>query len=136
MQLTQPEHQSLSLSPASSPSGHALILASHADTLDLLRDFVARSGLVPLHPLDDEPVEQAVSRIRPRVAIIDFDHPTATSARVARLLGAVGVRMVLCAPLHRTAEARDWALRMGALYFPLPITYRDFDLVLRTALLL
>jgi hypothetical protein len=136
VQLTQPEHQSLSLSPASAPSGHALILASHADTLELLGDFVTRSGLVPTHPLDDEPVEQAVSRIRPRVAIVDFDHPSATSRRFARLLGVMGARMVLCASMQRTSEARECALKTGALYFPLPITYRDFDMVLRTALLL
>lgn len=136
MQLTQPEHQSLSLSPASAPGGHALILASHGDTLDLLGDLVTRSGLVPAHPLDDEPVDQAVARVRPRVAIVDFDHPSATSARLVRLLGSVGARMVLCARRHRAVEARECALKTGALYFPLPIAYRDFDLLLRTALLL
>ena len=134
MLLTQPEHQSLSLSPPS--TGRALILATHHDTLTLLGDFVSRAGLVPSHPLDDEPVEQAVTRIRPRVAIVDFDHPCATSTRLARQLGGVGARMVLCASMHRTTEARECALKTGALYFPLPITYRDFDLVLRTALLL
>ena len=136
MQLTQSDTRPPSLVPPSLPAVRALILAGHADTAALLGDFVTRSGLAPVHPLDDEPVDQAVSRTRPRVAIVDFDHPSAMSSRLTELLSAVGARLLLCAALHRNAEARDRALRTGSLYFPLPITYRDFDLVLRTALLL
>jgi len=136
VQLTQSENRPLSLVPPSLPAVRALILAGHADTTALLDDFVVRSGLTPVHPLDDEPVDQAVARTRPRVAIVDFDHPCAMSQRLPEWLGAVGARLLLCAALHRNAEARDRALRTGSLYFPLPIAYRDFDLVLRTALLL
>lgn len=136
VQLTQSENRPLSLVPPPLPAVRALILAGHADTASLLDDFVVRSGLAPVHARDDEPVDQAIARTRPRVAIVDFDHPCALSSRLPEQLGAVGARLLLCAALHRNAEARDRALRTGSLYFPLPITFRDFDLVLRTALLL
>src|SRR6185312_4407135 len=92
--------------PPPLPAVRALILAGHADTASLLDDFVVRSGLAPVHARDDEPVDQAIARTRPRVAIVDFDHPCALSSRLPEQLGAVGARLLLCAALHRNAGTR------------------------------
>jgi len=136
MLLTNSEQDALGLAPPPAASGRLLVLAGHPDTAALLCNYAARSGLSASIPLDDEPAEVAVSRIRPRVAIIDCDHPSASSRRLSRRLAGVRARIVLCAALHRNAEARERALRTGALYFPLPVSHRDFELVVRTAMLL
>jgi DNA-binding response OmpR family regulator len=113
-----------------------LVLANHPNVTSLLSGFVSLSGHLAAAPLDDEAIEAAVARVRPRVAIIDFDHPGASSLRIARRLRLTGARIVLCSTWQRSAEARRRALAMGAFSFSLPITHHDFDLLLKTALLL
>lgn len=136
MELIRRESDAVAFTAPAQTSGRVLIIACDPDTVVLLGDFVVRTGLHPSNPRDDEPVDQAVMRVRPRVVIVDYEHPSAQSPRLARAIADVRARGVLCAALQRHAEARDTALRTGSLYFPLPIAFRDFELVLRTALLL
>jgi len=113
-----------------------LVLAAHPDTASLLSAYVNLSGHAPTAPFDDETLDQALLRLRPRAAIVEYDHPSAASSDLSERFGALGIRTLLCAAWYRNAEARERALATGALYFPIPIAHRDFDLVLRTALLL
>ena len=113
-----------------------LVLAAHPDTAALLSAYVNLSGHAPTAPFDDETLDQALLRLRPRAAIVEYDHPSAASSDLSERFGALGIRTLLCAAWYRNAEARERALATGALYFPIPIAHRDFDLVLRTALLL
>jgi hypothetical protein len=112
-----------------------LVMASHPDVTSLLCGFVSLSGHSAAAPLDDEPIEQAVLRIRPRVAVIDFDHPGAASGRIAHQLHRIGTRIVLCSTWERSPEALHRARALEALFFSLPISHHDFDLLLRTALM-
>jgi hypothetical protein len=113
-----------------------LVLANSPSMTSLLCGFVSLSGHTAASPRDDEPIEQAVLRIRPRVALIESDHASLGSTRVVRRLGAIGARTVLYSAWPRNAEARHQAQAMDALFFALPITHHDFHLLLRTALLL
>lgn len=113
-----------------------LVLAAHPDTASLLAAYVNLSGHAPAAPFDDETLDQALLRLRPRAVIVEYEHPSAASNDLSDRFAAAGTRPLLCAAWYRNAEARERALATGALYFPLPIAHRDFDLVLRTALLL
>jgi hypothetical protein len=113
-----------------------LILASRDSTASMLSSFVSLSGHSAAMPLDDEGLEQAILRVRPRVIVLDFDHPCATSPRTDRHLAGLGARVVLCSAWHRSTEARPRAAALGSLYCSLPIEHKEFDLLLRTAMLL
>lgn len=133
----QPSDANRDTRAAHPPRPHAvLILASHDSTASMLSSFVTLSGHTAVMPLDDEGLEQAMLRVRPRVIIIDFDHPCAASPRTDRRLARLGARVVLCSAWHRSTEARPRAAEMGSLFFALPIEHKDFDLLLRTAMLL
>jgi hypothetical protein len=119
------------------PRPHAvLVLAGRESTASVLSTFVSRSGHTAATPLDDEGLDQALARVRPRAIIIDFEHPSAASARTDRQIAGFATRVLLCSAWHRSAEARPRAAAMGSLYFSLPIEHKDFDLLLKTALLL
>lgn len=118
------------------PAYPVLVLANSPSMTSLLSGFVSLSGHTAASPHDDEPIAQAVLRIRPRVALIEADHVSLSSTRVVRQLGAIGARTVLYSAWPRNAEARHRAQAMDALFFALPITHHDFHLLLRTALLL
>lgn len=113
-----------------------LVLSSRADVRERLEQLVTRCGHEPHLPLDDEPAERAASRVRPCIAIVDIDHAAAHSGIVTSRLAALGTRTLLCGAWHQETEARRAAERMGALCFVLPIAHRDFELLLRTVLLL
>jgi DNA-binding NtrC family response regulator len=113
-----------------------LVVASRESIATMLSSFVTQSGHVPAIPLDDEGMENAIHRVRPRVILIDFDHPYATSPRITRHLAGMSTKVVLCSSWHRVAEARTRAESLGWLFFSLPIDHKDFDLLLRTAMLI
>lgn len=112
-----------------------LLLTAHPGALSLISTFVAISGHDPLVPLDDEPIDQAVLRIRPRVCIVDFEHPGAASSRVEGHLLRAESRVILFSTWYRSLEARARAMSMHALFFALPIEHDAFDALLQTALL-
>lgn len=122
---------------AASPSAvDILVLSGRADVREALASLVAAAGHEPHLPLDDESAERAAARVRPCIAIVDIDHAATRSGRLRERLAAVGTRALLCGAWHQQAEARRAAERIGALCFTLPIAHRDFELLLRTALLL
>lgn len=122
---------------AASPSAmDILVLSGRADVREMLACLIAGAGHEPHLPLDDESAERATARVRPCIAIIDIDHAATRSGRFPEHLAAVGTRALLCGAWHQQAEARRAAERTGALCFTLPIARRDFELLLRTALLL
>lgn len=112
-----------------------LLLTAHPGALSLISTFVEISGHEPIVPHDDEPIEQAVLRIVPRVSIVDIEHPGAASMRIEDLLIRSGSRVIVFSTWYRSLEARARALSMRALYFALPIEHRQFDALLRSALL-
>ena len=112
-----------------------LLLTAHPGALSLLSTFVAISGHDPLVPHDDESTEQAVLRTRPRVSIVDFEHPGAASQRIEDQLLRSGSRVILFSTWYRSLEARARAMSMRALYFALPIEHDSFDSLLHSALL-
>lgn len=112
-----------------------LLLTAHPGALSLISTFVAISGHEPIVPHDDEPIEQAVLRIAPRVSIVDFEHPGAASPRIEDQLVRSGSRVILFSTWYRSPEARVRALSMHAFYFALPIEHGKFDALLQSALL-
>jgi hypothetical protein len=112
-----------------------LLLTAHPGALTLLSTFVTISGHEPIVPRDDEPIEQAVMRIMPRVSIVDFEHPGAASIRIEDQLVRSGSRVILFSTWYRSLEARARAMSMRALYFALPIEHIAFDALLQSALL-
>jgi DNA-binding response OmpR family regulator len=112
-----------------------LLLTAHPGALTLLSTFVTISGHEPVVPRDDEPIEQAVLRIVPRVSIVDFEHPGAASMRIEDQLTRTGTRVILFSTWYRSLEARARAMSMHALYFALPIEHVAFDALLQSALL-
>jgi hypothetical protein len=112
-----------------------LLLTAHPGALSLISTFVAISGHEPVFPRDDEPIEQAVLRILPRVSIVDFEHPGAASMRIEDQLTRSGSRVILFSTWYRSLEARARAMSMRALYYALPIEHRKFDALLQTAML-
>ncbi|HEY9448993.1 MAG TPA: hypothetical protein VIQ60_04535 [Gemmatimonadaceae bacterium] len=112
-----------------------LLLSAHPGALSLISTFVAISGHDPLLPHDDESIEQAVLRVRPRVSIVDFEHPGAASPRIEQHLLRSGSRVIVFSTWYRSLEARARAVSMRALFFALPIEHRAFDDLLQTALL-
>ncbi len=124
------------LTPVSGPHRDSvLLLTSHPGALTLLSTFVALSGYEPVVPHDDEPTEQAVLRIVPRVSIVDFEHPGAASMRIEDQLTRAGSRVILFSTWYHSLEARARAMSMRALYFALPIEHVAFDALLQSALL-
>jgi DNA-binding response OmpR family regulator len=116
-------------------AGPVLLLTAHPGALSLLSTFLEISGYEPVVPRDDEPIEQAVLRIMPRVSIVDFEHPGAASMRIEDQLTRSGSRVILFSTWYRSLEARARALSMRALYFALPIEHGKFDALLQSALL-
>ena len=112
-----------------------LLLTSHPGALTLLSTFVAISGHEAVAPHDDEPIDQAVLRIMPRVSIVDFEHPGAASLRFEDQLTRSGSRVILFSTWHRSLEARARAMSMRALYFALPIEHVAFDALLQSGML-
>lgn len=112
-----------------------LLLTSHPGALSLLSTFVAISGHDPLVPRDDESIEQAVLRIRPRVSIVDFEHPGAASPRVEGHLLQANSRVIVFSAWYRSLDASARATSMNALFFSLPIEHHAFDTLLQAALL-
>lgn len=112
-----------------------LLLTSHPGALTLLSTFVAISGHEPIVPHDDEPIEQAVLRIMPRVSIVDFEHPGAASMRIEDQLTRSGTQVIVFSTWYRSLEARARAMSMRALYFALPIDHDAFDALLQSALI-
>ncbi|HET7552261.1 MAG TPA: hypothetical protein VFK04_13310 [Gemmatimonadaceae bacterium] len=123
---------------ARNPTRHGepvLLLTAHPGALSLISTFVEISGHEPVVPRDDEPIEQAVLRIMPRVSIVDFEHPGAASLRIEHQLTRSGSRVILFSTWYRSLEARARAMSMRALYFALPIEHGKFDALLQSALL-
>lgn len=112
-----------------------LLLTAHPGALSLISTFLEISGYEPVVPRDDEPIEQAVLRIMPRVSIVDFEHPGAASMRIEDQLTRSGSRVILFSTWYRSLEARARAMSMRALYFALPIEHRKFDALLQSVLL-
>lgn len=110
------------------------MLTAHPGALSLISTFVSLSGHTALIPLDDELIEQAVTRTRPRAAIVDFEHPCAASPRVEQQMTESGTHVILFSAWHRSVEARARAAEMRAMFFALPIDHGDFDTLLRSAL--
>ena len=117
------------------PAEPVLLLTAHPGALSLISTFVEISGFEPVVPRDDEPIEQAVLRIMPRVSIVDFEHPGAASMRIEDQLTRSGSRVILFSTWYRSLEARARAMSMRALYFALPIEHGKFDALLQSALL-
>jgi DNA-binding response OmpR family regulator len=136
----RPALHSLVDTPELIPAHHrqgepVLLLTAHPGALTLLSTFVSISGHEPIVPRDDEPIEQAVLRIMPRVCIVDFEHPGAASMRIEDQLTRSGSRVILFSTWYRSLEARARALSMHALYFALPIEHVTFDALLQSVLL-
>jgi hypothetical protein len=101
--------------------GNVLILSPDALSVALLGALVELEGLQPVFASAEEPPREALLRTRPRVVLIDIEHPNAVAAQFIGPATMVGARVLLFGPAHATGALSQAAADHALDSFTLPI---------------
>lgn len=111
--------------------GKVLILAREEVVAALLGLMVELGGFEPFFPVVDQPVSALMERSRPKVVVIDCDHPDCDDDLVQAVLDA-GAKPILFSPSRLQSEVHAAARGHGIASFTLPTDPGSFSKLLRS----
>lgn len=110
-----------------------LVIATDIVIGALLASLAELAGCVPVFPaLTERPLE-AITRLRPRIVLLDCDHDLACEDEAYARAAETGSKIILFTASSTLADAEQMAAQRGVLSFAFPIHYQDFARRLRSA---
>ena len=97
-----------------------LIVAQHPVLAALLGISVELAGSCPRFPAPDERLEDAISRLRPALVLLDVEHAASGEDETYQCVAQAGSRLVLFGPAWRPDGLARLAERRGVGVFALP----------------
>jgi DNA-binding NtrC family response regulator len=112
--------------------GSVLILAREDLVAALLGLMVELRGFQPAFLGASEAVAEGIERERPRVVVVDCDHPDCGEA-LLEVVRRAGAKPILFSPFRNQSEVREVAARHGVRSFTLPTDPDTFGQMLLEA---
>jgi DNA-binding NtrC family response regulator len=112
--------------PGSVSNSSVLVVADDALIGALMGALVELSGHRPVFPAADESPIRAISRIAPRLVLLDCEHHTSCEEEVFQCAQMVGARVLLFSAARTQFETEELAKQRGFSSITLPIRYHDF----------
>lgn len=114
--------------------GRTLIATDAPLVAALIGLLVESSGGRPLFPTQDEPLSEAIVRLRPlSLAVLGVGLNEAHSDLFFALAERHGIRIAVCGSDQQLHELADVASQRGIAWFSLPPTQRGFDAAIHPA---
>lgn len=115
------------------PEVTVLVVAQHAVIGALLGSLVELAGHRAAFPEPSELICDAVTRVRPKLTLLDSDHPNSTDARIFDEVRSLGAQCLLFSSSLSRHDTETIAASRRLPSFTLPIKFREFvDLVERS----
>jgi DNA-binding NtrC family response regulator len=111
-----------------------LVIAKEPLIQTLMCSLVDLSGHRAAQPRGDETVAAAVSRVRPRLLLLDCEHDGACEDEAYQAAARVGAEVLLFTPSRSRAEVADLAAERGLRSMALPIRLHEFTETLQSTL--
>jgi hypothetical protein len=111
-----------------------LILSTDAVTSALLSILAELEGYTPLFGTSDESPVESLSRLKPRLVLVDCDHSAACTDALFDLARSTDAKVVIFSPGRMRDEVRAFAEERSLPWFALPIDRRTLARTLRAAL--
>jgi DNA-binding NtrC family response regulator len=111
-----------------------LILSTDAVTSALLSILAELEGYTPVFAAGDESPADSLSRLRPRLLLVDCDHDAACNDEIFQLAREIGTKVVIFSPGRMREEVREFAEERALPWFALPIDRTTLGQTLRAAL--
>jgi DNA-binding NtrC family response regulator len=124
----------VSYEPGSVPNSSVLVVANDAVIGALMGTLVELSGHRPIFPAADESPTRAISRVAPRLVLLDCEHDSACEGEVFQCAQTVGARVLLFSAARTQYETEELARQRGFSSITLPIRYHDFRREVENAL--
>ena len=112
-----------------------LILSTDAVTSALLSLLSELEGFRPVFALADETPAESLSRLHPRLLLVDCDHRAACRDELFDLARESGTKVVIFSPGRMSYDVQDFAEARQLPWFALPIERTTLARTLRSALL-
>ena len=111
-----------------------LVIAKEPLIQTLMCSLVDLSGHRAAQPRSDESVAGAISRVRPRLVLLDCEHDCACENEAYDAAAGIGAEVLLFTPSRSRAEVADFASARGLRSMALPIRLHEFSETLQTSL--
>ena len=111
-----------------------LVIAKHPVLGALLGSLVELAGHEPVFPDLGEAAGEAILRLRPSLALLDFAHDAAWDDETYRQAAVLGAPVLLFSSSRTQTEADSIAAGRGVKAFVLPIQFRAFERLLSASL--
>ena len=109
------------MTPMSSRGSTVLILSTDAVTSALLSILVELEGFRPVFVRGDETPAESVSRLRPKLLLVDFEHRTACTDDLFDLARELSTKVVVFSPGRMSYDAQEFVEARQLRWFALPI---------------
>ena len=118
----------------SESSSTILVIAKEPLIQTLMCSLVDLAGYHAAHSRSDESLAEAVTRVRPRLVLLDCEHDEACEDDAYRAASSVGAEVLLFTPSRSHAEVADLAAARGLRSMALPIRLHEFTEALDSTL--
>jgi DNA-binding NtrC family response regulator len=111
-----------------------LVIAKEPLIQTLMCSLVDLAGYHADQSRSDESLAEAVTRVRPRLVLLDCEHDEACEDDAYRAASSVGAEVLLFTPSRSHAEVADLAAARGLRSMALPIRLHEFTEALDSTL--
>jgi DNA-binding response OmpR family regulator len=111
-----------------------LIVSEEPLTSALLAALVQLTQRRPVFMDGDRPAREVIEELRPSAILLDIDHVGGMAAPTRARARLLGIPILLFSPSRIPYEVERRAAELGLLWFPLPISHREFSRILGNAL--
>jgi DNA-binding response OmpR family regulator len=112
----------------------AVVISTQAEIAGILCEFLAHDGYQARIEDGTEPLAAVLDRVRPRVVLIDVDHPDGFSAGFIERARGIGAAVVAYSPSRDEREVRSLAAAHNLAAFGCPLRLTRMRAALRAAL--
>jgi hypothetical protein len=109
------------MTPITSQGSTVLILSTDAVTSALLSILTELEGFTPVFAAGDEAPVESLSRLRPKLLLVDCDHRAACADDLFERARKVGTKVVIFSPGRMSYDVQDFADARHLHWFALPI---------------
>jgi DNA-binding NtrC family response regulator len=111
-----------------------LVIAKEPLIQTLMCSLVDLSGHRAAQPRGDETIAAAITRVRPRLLLLDCEHDGACEDEAYEAAASVNAEVLLFTPSRSHAEVADLAAERGLRSMALPIRLHEFSETLQSSL--
>lgn len=112
----------------------AVVISTQAEIAAILCELLAHNGYQARIEDGTEPVAAMLDRVRPRLVLIDVDHPEGFTAGFIERARSVGAAVVAYSPSRHELEVRALAAAHNLAAFGCPLRLNRLRAALRVAL--